>query len=224
MVIFVHCVGLLPAWAAPATTTTTLSVTSAGNAVATVTSGIVVTLTATVTVGSNPVTPGQINFCDAAADYCTDIHLLGTAQLTSKGTATLYLRPGIGRHSYRAIFVGTNTDAASSSAASSLTVTGTNPTMTSIASSGAPGDYSLTATVLGNGREPGDDNGNQRETAGNGAGERLLQNADGDFPGRRSLGESRSRQQQQKREGCNDYARRAPATNDIPKGFHFVPR
>src|SRR5580704_11027220 len=152
LAIFVHCVGMLPALAAPATTTTTtLSVTSAGNAVATVTSGIVVTLTATVTAGSNPVTPGQINFCDAAADFCTDIHLLGTAQLTSKGTATLYLRPGIGSHSYRASFIGTNTDAASSSAPSSLTVTGTIPTMTSIASSGVPGDYSLTATVLGNG-------------------------------------------------------------------------
>jgi trimeric autotransporter adhesin len=150
--IFVHCVGLLPAWAAPAATTTTaLSVSSAGNAVATVTSGTVVTLTATVTAGNNAVTPGQINFCDAAANYCTDIHLLGTAQLTSNGTATLYLRPGVGSHSYRAIFVGTNTNAPSSSAASSLTVTGISPTMTSIASSGAPGGYSLTATVLGNG-------------------------------------------------------------------------
>jgi hypothetical protein len=71
--------------------------------------------------------------------------------LTSAGTATLHLRPGIGSHTYQAVFVGTNTMAASSSAASSLTVTGTYPTMTSIASSGAPGDYSLTATVLGNG-------------------------------------------------------------------------
>src|SRR6202166_2892744 len=151
VLLFVQCVGLLPAWAAPATTTTTLSVTSAGNAVATVTSGTVVTLTATVMAGSTPVASGQINFCDATAKSCTDIHLLGTAQLTSAGTATLHFRPAIGSHSYRAIFVGTNANAASSSAASSLTVTGTYPTMTNIVSSGAPGDYSLTATVLGNG-------------------------------------------------------------------------
>jgi hypothetical protein len=151
VVLFVQCVGLLPAWAAPATTTTTLSVTSAGNAVATVRSGTVVTLTATVITGSTPVAPGQINFCDAAAKSCTDIHLLGTEQLTSAGTATLHFRPAIGSHSYRAVFVGTNANAASSSAASTLTVTGTYPTLTSIVSSGAPGDYSLTATVLGNG-------------------------------------------------------------------------
>ena len=151
VVLFVQCVGLLPAWAAPATTTTTLSVTSAGNAVATVTSGTVVTLTATVMTGNTPVAPGQINFCDATAKSCTDIHLLGSAQLTSAGTATLHFRPGIGSHTYRAVFVGTNANAASSSATSTLTVTGTYPTITSIASSGTPGDYSLTATVLGNG-------------------------------------------------------------------------
>jgi trimeric autotransporter adhesin len=151
VVIFVQCVGLLPAWAAPATTTTTLSVTSAGNAVATVTSGTVVTLTATVMTGSTPVAPGQINFCDAAAKSCTDIHILGTAQLTNAGTATLHFRPAIGSHTYQADFVGTNANAASSSAASALTVTGIYPTMTNIVSSGAPGDYSLTATVLGNG-------------------------------------------------------------------------
>src|ERR1700686_1013166 len=151
VLLFVQCVGLLPAWAAPATTTTTLSVTSAGNAVATVTSGTVVTLTATVMAGSTPVASGQINFCDATAKSCTDIHILGTAQLTSAGTATLHFRPAIGSHSYRAIFDGTNANTANSSAASSLTVTGTYTTITSIASSGAPGDYSLIATVLGNG-------------------------------------------------------------------------
>jgi hypothetical protein len=74
-------VGLLPAWAAPAPTITTLSVISGGNAVTTVAPGSVVTLTATVMAGSTPVTPGQVNFCDATAKFCTDIHLLGTAQL-----------------------------------------------------------------------------------------------------------------------------------------------
>ena len=67
---------LLPGWAAPAPTITTLSVTSGGNAVTTVAQGSVVTLTATVMAASTPVTPGQVNFCDATAKFCTDIHLL----------------------------------------------------------------------------------------------------------------------------------------------------
>jgi hypothetical protein len=84
--------------------------------VTTVAPGSVVALTATVTAGSTPVTPGQINFCDATAKSCTDIHLLGTAQVTSNGTATLRFRPGIGSHSYQAVFLGTNANAKSSSA------------------------------------------------------------------------------------------------------------
>ena len=78
VVSFGQCVGLLPAWAAPSPTITTLSVISGGNAVRTVAAGSVVTLTATVMAGSTPVTPGQVNFCDATAKFCTDIHLLGT--------------------------------------------------------------------------------------------------------------------------------------------------
>jgi trimeric autotransporter adhesin len=88
------------AWASPATTTTTLAIASAGNA-----SGSVVTLTATVIAGGNPVSPGQINFCDATAKLCTDIHLLGTAQLTGAGTATLKFRPGIGSHATGRFFL-----------------------------------------------------------------------------------------------------------------------
>jgi VCBS repeat protein/Big-like domain-containing protein len=138
-------------WASPATTTTTLAVASAGNAVTTVTSGSVVTLTATVTAGGNPVSPGQINFCDAAAKYCTDIHLLGTAQLTAAGTATLKFRPGVGSHSYKAVFLGTTNAAASASAGAPVTVSALSPTpsITSIAATGPQGTYSLTATVSG---------------------------------------------------------------------------
>src|ERR1700684_1220029 len=137
-------VGLLPAWAAPAPTITTLSVTSGGNAVTTVAPGSVVTLTATVMAGSTPVTPGQVNFCDATAKFCTDIHLLGTAQLTANGTATFKFHPGIGNHSYQAVFVGTTAHAARSSAAAALTVTA--PTIyqsfATIASGGNAGNYS----------------------------------------------------------------------------------
>jgi len=146
------CVGLQQAWASTPTTTA-LAVTSAGGVVTTVTSGSVLTLTATVIAGSTAVTPGQVNFCDAAAKYCTDIHLLGTAQLTGNGTATLKFRPGIGSHSYKAVFLGTTSAAASASAAAALTVTpiaGIQPSTTSIAFSGSQGTYTLTANVSGN--------------------------------------------------------------------------
>ena len=132
-------------------TTTSLAVSSGGGAVTSVTSGSVVTLTATVVSGSAVVPTGQVNFCDASATYCTDIHLLGTAQLTSAGTAVLEFRPAIGSHSYKAVFVGTVSAAGSSSSTSALTVTGKYPTETTIAQSGIPGNYTLTATVAGSG-------------------------------------------------------------------------
>jgi hypothetical protein len=96
-------------------------------------------------------TTGQVNFCDATATYCTDIHLLGAAQLTSAGAATLKFRPGVGSHSYKAVFLGTprggSVYAGSASSASALTVTGPAQSSTTIAQSGNPGNYTLTATV-----------------------------------------------------------------------------
>jgi hypothetical protein len=62
----------------------------------------VVTLTATVQAGATTLNLGQVNFCDATAASCTDIHLVGTVQLTSAGTAVLRFRPGPGSHSYKA--------------------------------------------------------------------------------------------------------------------------
>jgi len=134
-------------------TATALTVTSLGSPVTSVTPGTVVALTATVRTESAAVTTGQVKFCDATATYCADIHLLGTAQLTSAGTAVLKLVPGIGSHSYKAVFVGTNTDNTSTSSASPLTVTNGSgagyPTTTTITQSGAAGNYTLTATVTG---------------------------------------------------------------------------
>jgi len=156
VVSFGQGVGLLPAWAAPAPTITTLSVTSGGNAVTTVASGSVVTLTATVMAGGTPVTPGQVNFCDATAKFCTDIHLLGTTQLTANGTATLKFRPGVGSHSYKAVLAEPAGLGPSASTTSSLTVTasqetGQLATTTYLEASGVPNIFSLTATVPGNG-------------------------------------------------------------------------
>jgi Bacterial Ig-like domain (group 3)/MBG domain (YGX type)/FG-GAP-like repeat/FG-GAP repeat len=130
-------------------TSTVLSVSPAGP----VASGTVVTLTATVVSGTTPVNPGQVKFCDATAAHCEDSALLATAQLTSAGIATYKFRPGIGSHSYQAVFVGTKSDAksVSTTAALTVTVTGPYPTTTTISSSGVVGDYTLTATVGGTG-------------------------------------------------------------------------
>jgi len=138
-----------PSWAAPAPTTTTLTIASSGSAVTSVVSGTVVTLTATVVSGSKPAHLGQVKFCDAAAKYCEDSALLATAQLTTAGTAAYKFRPGPGSHSYQAVFVGTGGYAKSTSTAASLTVPVPYPTTTAMASSGSPGNYSLTATVSG---------------------------------------------------------------------------
>ncbi|WP_353063690.1 FG-GAP-like repeat-containing protein [Tunturibacter psychrotolerans] len=145
------CEGSQPLFAG-VPTTTTLGVTSGGNTVNTVSSGSLITLTATVLAGSAAVTTGQVNFCDASAPYCTDIHILGTAQLSTAGTATLNFVPGIGSHSYKSVFQGTSSDAASSSSVSSLTVTGSGsyPTITSIVETGIAGNYTLAATLSGN--------------------------------------------------------------------------
>jgi len=133
-----------------AATVTSLSVSAGGSGKSSVVAGTVVPLTAQVTAGGANISPGQVNFCDATAAYCMDIHILATAQLTSSGTATYKFRPGIGSHSYKAVFVGTSSYAGSISSASPLTVTGTAgpfATVTSIAETGARGNYTLTGTV-----------------------------------------------------------------------------
>jgi len=134
--------------AATASTTTTLAITSAaGLSVSSVDAGAVVTLTATVETGGKPVALGQVNFCDATAKLCSDIHLLGTAFLTTTGKAALKFVPRAGTHSYKAEFVGTINDTASVSTAQPLLVYGV--TTTTIAQSGSAGAYTLNATVTG---------------------------------------------------------------------------
>ncbi len=133
-----------------AATATSISISANGSVVSSAAAGTVVTLTAAVTAGGASISPGQVNFCDATALHCTDMHILYTAQLTSSGTATYKFRPGIGSHSYKAVFVGTNSYADSTSSASPLTVTGTTgpfATATSITETGAWGAYELTGTV-----------------------------------------------------------------------------
>jgi uncharacterized repeat protein (TIGR01451 family) len=142
--------GGAPAAQTKAATVTSLSIKANGSEVSSVAAGTVTTLTAQVTTAGANVSPGQVNFCDATVAYCTDVHILATAQLTSSGTATYKFRPGIGSHSYKAVFIGTQSYAGSISTASPLSVTGTAgpfSTATSIAETGAWGNYTLTGTV-----------------------------------------------------------------------------
>lgn len=145
----------LSLWGAPPTTVTLLTITSGGTAVTSVAPGTVITLTASVTAGGSPVTAGQVNFCDASASSCTDMHLLGTSALQSNGTAAFAFIPGPGTHSYKAMFVQSGYGLSSSSSAASLTVGPAPAPMysdsTSLSVNGGPGDYSLTATVTGMG-------------------------------------------------------------------------
>ena len=108
-------------------TTTVLNV-SPGTSIA----GTAVTLTATVSSEGHPVSPGLVLFCDAAAPHCTDIHILGQAQLTRSGIATVKLRLGIGEHNVKSEFRGTNVYAPSNSSAQVLAVTGRYETSTDL--------------------------------------------------------------------------------------------
>ena len=83
-----------------------------------------VSLTATVTSNGKPVAPGLVVFCRATAKYCEDTAVLGQAQLTSAGTATLNLILPVGNYNIKAIFQGTNVVAGSSSATRDATVIG----------------------------------------------------------------------------------------------------
>lgn len=132
-------------------TTTTLTLSSGGTATSSAKAGAVVTLTANVASNGVPVAPGLVKFCDATATYCSDMHLLGTAQLTPSGVATLKFIPAIGSHSYKAVFVGTHANATSTSQTEQLKVTGKYSSTTTIASSGSAGSYNLTTTVVGSG-------------------------------------------------------------------------
>ena len=125
--------------AAPASTTTTLTMVSNGTALSSgskLGSGKVLTLVAAVSAGGSAVTTGQVRLCDATAISCTDIHLFGTAQLTSAGTARFRFVPGIGNHSYKAVFAGTPNGAVayagSVSGVSMLSVTGLHATTVTV--------------------------------------------------------------------------------------------
>jgi hypothetical protein len=148
LVLFSLAVALISPCSAQAQTTTSLNVLYQGAPTTAVEAGSTVALTATVVAPLfTQVVQGQVMFCDAAAAHCTDLHLLGTAQLNSSGTAVVSLTPAIGTHSYKAVFVANGANQGSSSSTVQLTVMGDYATTTSIADAGVPGNYFVTAAV-----------------------------------------------------------------------------
>ena len=84
---------------AAGTATVTNLVLTSGSSIpaATVPAGTAVTFTASVKVGTTALTAGQVFFCDALAHSCGYSYSLGSAQLTSAGSAKLTIIPEIGR-------------------------------------------------------------------------------------------------------------------------------
>src|SRR5882757_8810668 len=142
-------------------TQTTLSLSSSS-----VQTGTTVTLSANVTSGPAPIYPGLVVFCNADALYCEDVAVLGQAQLTPNGTATIHLRLGAGSYNIRAAFQGVvhTTEHSptlrqpSSSASQALTVqlaVSPTPTTTMLTVPRDPGiSHQMTGTVLTPGGNP----------------------------------------------------------------------
>jgi len=140
---------------AASATTTTLAATVEGKSATTATVGSTLLLTATVESGSSAVKLGLVDFCNAAASHCTGVNRIGTATVSSSGTARIALAPDSGAHSYKAIYRANKSDASSSSATLAVTITGSaKATVTSIAATGhgysdadIPSTYSFASTV-----------------------------------------------------------------------------
>jgi hypothetical protein len=132
--------------------TAALSVDALGTTapVSTIARGNGVTLRALMTKGGGgAIYPGTITFVDL--NLPSTEQTVGTAQLLANGTAALSLTPALGSHTYRAIFNGTKTQPSNVSSSQSLAVTGTLGSAVTLAASGTPADYTMTATVLGYG-------------------------------------------------------------------------
>jgi Bacterial Ig-like domain (group 3)/FG-GAP-like repeat len=134
------------AFAAPATTKTTLAISATSVPYQTP-----IILTATVTSGGSPVSAGLVLFCEATATFCENNSALGVAQLTFPGaTASLKIGSGpIGNHSYKAVFRANKNYLSSTSSPVTYAVTGTFLSTISLASTGSIGNYSLAGTVVG---------------------------------------------------------------------------
>ena len=108
--------------------------------------GTVVTLSATVLDAGHPLPAGLVNFYSTTSAHPGKT-IVGQAQLTASGVATMKFRPPLGSLEFQAIYQGTNTHAGCESAWQSLTVTGEIDTSTAI--SADPPNYTATVTAYG---------------------------------------------------------------------------
>ncbi len=141
--------GKAHAQVAPIVTTTTLAASPSVSIV----SGTLVTLTATVADANGPVLHGTVTFSDGTR-ILAGVQLVSTNSAGfTPGTATLKtLSLAVGAHSITAKFSPTNVDAASTSVAQAVTVSGPAPTISTLAWTGyRTGNNSLTASVSGAG-------------------------------------------------------------------------
>jgi hypothetical protein len=137
--------------AAPATTTTTLAVTPNGQ----ISEGNLVTFVATVK-NPAPIPRGTVYFCRSLTALCfAGEGSYGSAHLTSSGTATLQTRLNIGDNAVFAVFMGTKINKGSISAAITVTVASkvVYPSITYLAFSGGPNNYTLSGSVRSFGKE-----------------------------------------------------------------------
>lgn len=137
-----------PIYAATTPTTTTLEIRPIE-----VKGGEPATLTAFVIANGHSVSPGIVTFCDASAPYCEDSAVLGTASITSNGTATLKKVFARGHYRIAAFFNGTITNAPSKSEPDFLDVYGKGLTTTTLSKSSAGDASGVQALVTGFGSE-----------------------------------------------------------------------
>ena len=95
-------------------TITSLAVETGKSAPSSIWSGAVLTLRARVRSANQPVTSGEVRFCEVSARPSGAIHCSGAARLSSPGTAEIKFVPATGQHSYLAVFPGNRTFGASS--------------------------------------------------------------------------------------------------------------
>ncbi len=142
-----------PVYGAPPAGTSTVLVVSPSS----VSSGGIITLSATVTSGGKAVSPGQVLFCNAEVKPCSQVTAIGYAQIVANGTATIRAMVPARVHSMTALFTGTAAFAMSVSSPQAVDVSPVqSPTFASI--SIMPGDLNqtpfVTATVAGGASPP----------------------------------------------------------------------
>jgi hypothetical protein len=144
------CLSCVPLHATPTPTRTTLEISPRHD----VQQGQPITLTATVEAKGQPISPGIVTFCDAAVPFCEDTAVLGTAAVTSNGTASMKKIFGSGSHSVFALFRETRANAGSRSEIRYIDVYGKSKTTTTLSKSSSSDGLSLQATVTGSGTTP----------------------------------------------------------------------